>query len=441
MNQPEPQTLGAKIRELRIAKGLTQEALAGGEMTPGLISQIESDRVAPSARVMAIISKQLGVLPKALIEEVEARSEQVQTIRIARERLQIGDGAGADALLTELQTASVLYLSSGELNLELAMAKELQGEFEQAEALYREVELAAFMTSDPALGVSCMQRQGDYMERKGRLNLAFYCYSQALRALRAVQSPAPATRIAVNRSLAICAYRLGDSQKALPFAQEAYQLLQTYPDLQELAEVTHLLSALLMETGQANKALDYASEAVSLYSELESPESLTDAQMNQAIVYRLLGDYASAMALWPRIIADYYEQKRSGRQATAWTERALCEGQLNRQEDAKRSLERSQTIADKGSRELAEVLRVRGDIALAEKRNEEALRNYEASLQALSAGQLEMESRPVLEKLARLYEKMGKAPEVREVRRKLALQDLAASCNQLTVAISVSALG
>ena len=47
-----PLTLGAKIRALRQAKGLTQGELTRGEITPGLISQIESDRIAPSYRVI-----------------------------------------------------------------------------------------------------------------------------------------------------------------------------------------------------------------------------------------------------------------------------------------------------------------------------------------------------------------------------------------------------
>jgi len=54
--------IGAKIKELRVAKGLTQEELADrAELSKGFISQLERDLTSPSIATLADILQCLGV--------------------------------------------------------------------------------------------------------------------------------------------------------------------------------------------------------------------------------------------------------------------------------------------------------------------------------------------------------------------------------------------
>ncbi len=54
--------IGAKIKELRVAKGLTQEELADrSELSKGFISQLERDLTSPSIATLADILQCLGV--------------------------------------------------------------------------------------------------------------------------------------------------------------------------------------------------------------------------------------------------------------------------------------------------------------------------------------------------------------------------------------------
>ena len=54
--------IGSKIKELRIAKGLTQEELADrAELSKGFISQLERDLTSPSIATLADILQCLGV--------------------------------------------------------------------------------------------------------------------------------------------------------------------------------------------------------------------------------------------------------------------------------------------------------------------------------------------------------------------------------------------
>ena len=53
--------IGSKIRELRIAKGLTQEELADrAELSKGFISQVERDLTSPSIATLIDILQCLG---------------------------------------------------------------------------------------------------------------------------------------------------------------------------------------------------------------------------------------------------------------------------------------------------------------------------------------------------------------------------------------------
>ena len=60
--------IGAKIRELRIRNGLTQEELANrSELSKGFISQIESEQTSPSIATLVDILECLGTNLKGFL--------------------------------------------------------------------------------------------------------------------------------------------------------------------------------------------------------------------------------------------------------------------------------------------------------------------------------------------------------------------------------------
>src|SRR4030088_3117650 len=56
----KPNGLGARVREARRERGMSQAQLAGEELTKGFISQVESNLVRPSVRSLQIIAARLG---------------------------------------------------------------------------------------------------------------------------------------------------------------------------------------------------------------------------------------------------------------------------------------------------------------------------------------------------------------------------------------------
>lgn len=62
--------LGARVRELRTAAGLTQTQL-GAPMTRSFISAVEHGRALPSLRALLLISARLAVSPAELLRQVK----------------------------------------------------------------------------------------------------------------------------------------------------------------------------------------------------------------------------------------------------------------------------------------------------------------------------------------------------------------------------------
>ena len=59
--------IGARIRTVRIAAGLSQADLAGERLSRFAISKIETGSSVPSLAVLEYLAKELGVSPRSLI--------------------------------------------------------------------------------------------------------------------------------------------------------------------------------------------------------------------------------------------------------------------------------------------------------------------------------------------------------------------------------------
>jgi transcriptional regulator with XRE-family HTH domain len=59
--------IGARIRRLRLAAGLTQAELARPRYTPGLLANIETGRSLPSLEALAYLGHRLDCGPRALL--------------------------------------------------------------------------------------------------------------------------------------------------------------------------------------------------------------------------------------------------------------------------------------------------------------------------------------------------------------------------------------
>ena len=72
MNNQTEENYGARIKELRIQMGLTQNQVAEElNVTPGYISNVENNRTAMSLRILTYYAKLVGISLDSLVGQVE----------------------------------------------------------------------------------------------------------------------------------------------------------------------------------------------------------------------------------------------------------------------------------------------------------------------------------------------------------------------------------
>src|SRR5574340_1272792 len=95
--------VGARIRSLRTAKGLTQAQLADPLYTKAYISMLESGRTRASMKALEHIAGVLGVRPSDLLGGASAPATPQFDLVEARRLLEVGSAAEAIPLLEALE--------------------------------------------------------------------------------------------------------------------------------------------------------------------------------------------------------------------------------------------------------------------------------------------------------------------------------------------------
>ena len=85
-------TLGQKLKQTRLARGMTQSQVVGDRITRNMLSQIENDLASPSVGTLEYLASVLNVRLSWLLadEQDEAEAERTQQLR---DRLKRGDYA------------------------------------------------------------------------------------------------------------------------------------------------------------------------------------------------------------------------------------------------------------------------------------------------------------------------------------------------------------
>ncbi|WP_188111348.1 helix-turn-helix domain-containing protein [Nocardioides antri] len=296
--------LGARVRAARVARGLTQTELAGGEVSVGYISRIESGARRPQPAVLTSIAGRLRIPVEQLLRGVTASEydeirlgldyaelalesgEAVEAERQAREHLARAEQASLadltdrgryllaralealgdlDGAITELErltteTSGLVLIQSGialsrcyRETGDLALAVEIG---EQIESQIAETGLGG---SDEAVQLSVTVAAA-YIER-GDLNRANRICTAAAQRAEGLDTPGARAGAYWNSSF-IMAER-GDVKAALPLASRALALLAEGRDVRNLARLRIQIGQLQLriDPPDVEAALDHLTRA------------------------------------------------------------------------------------------------------------------------------------------------------------------------------------
>jgi tetratricopeptide (TPR) repeat protein len=187
---PEGVRLGERLRQLRVAAGLTQSELAGDRFSKEYVSQIERGKTRPTAGTIEWLADRLGVDAGFLASGVAT-----------------DDRARLEGALTR---AEALY--------------EAQEDEEAAEA-FEPLPAAARATGVPELQVRALVGSGLAKMRLGHHRAAFVLFTEA-RAISEAESFSDVERADVLARLGSCRVQLNSIQTALGLFNEALTLAE-----------------------------------------------------------------------------------------------------------------------------------------------------------------------------------------------------------------------
>ncbi|TYS58750.1 helix-turn-helix domain-containing protein [Sutcliffiella horikoshii] len=220
--------LGDRIRKLRKQKKMTLEAVAGSELTKGMLSLIENNKANPSMESLTYIARQLGVEKGDLLGEVSSE-ELRETLERAEKIFNIPfrnqDSLDKYKRLIELIKPHIGKLSNGYESARLMEIYSYALQNEKKQGWESLLDIAADMfdqmnisSNRTAIGIF-------------RSNIAFFehNYQEALKILMAERNEIeakhayiePMARLDLDYSEAILLYAVGNSEAAIETMEKA----------------------------------------------------------------------------------------------------------------------------------------------------------------------------------------------------------------------------
>ena len=144
-------TMGEKIREARLRRGLTQGDLAEDLVTPSMISQIEAGKTKPSYPLLTAIANRLGLPVEHFLNDLQDQFALATHLRLAQYYLQVYQPQAAVDVLLSMDPPSPPGLQYQEYHLFLAKAKRMQGDIEEAVHLLEDLREQSYRHADRKL--------------------------------------------------------------------------------------------------------------------------------------------------------------------------------------------------------------------------------------------------------------------------------------------------
>jgi tetratricopeptide (TPR) repeat protein len=295
--------LGERLRQLRVAAGMTQTELAGERFSKEYVSQIERGKTRPTGETIRWLAERLGIDAGFLANGVSAdergrvdaalaRCDALVEARRNDEALEEFEGIRSAVLATGLAELEVRALS-GE-----AIVRLRGGEVREGIAL---LERARALTESNAF--SDVER-ADVLFRLGvgrfmlnSVQTAIALFDEALTVAERSEIPSDQLRSNILSWRSRCYRRRRDFEAAREDVERALELAESLNDTRTTADVYFQASIIADREGRWVLARSYAERAKSAYEELADRTNLGRLLNNLGGINFLLGHPEEALAL------------------------------------------------------------------------------------------------------------------------------------------------
>jgi tetratricopeptide (TPR) repeat protein len=293
--------LGQRVRALRVAAGLTQEALAEGRCSKEYISQIERGKTRPTASTIAWLAERLNVDPDFLASGVSTEERtRVETLLARAEALsEAHQYAESIAAFREARgTVEGSWAQSLELRTLVGEAWALQehGEITEAiELLHRARDVADGQQFSDVDRADVLFRLAVCRYKLSSIGTAVALFDEALLLAERSGLPCDLLRADILGWRSRCHRRQRDYVAAHEDVERALELAQDMGDRRAIANTYFQASLIAQRQGHWVLSRSYAQRAKDLYQELNDERNVGRLLLALGGLTLLLGDEEQAV--------------------------------------------------------------------------------------------------------------------------------------------------
>src|ERR671931_2418696 len=273
-------SLGDRVRQLRIAKGLTQTELAGERFSKEYVSQIERGKTRPTRETVEWLAARLGVDPSFLERGVSADERSRVEAMLARAEA-LTNAHQYDDAIDELENSRRAVLATGAAELEArALSTEAWARMERGEVKPALELLDHCRTISEAPGFSDVDR-AQVLFRMGvcRYHLssiasAVGLFSEALKLAEESGLPCDLLRSEILGWRSRCYRRQRDLEAAREDVERALELAQALDDHRTMANTYFQASLVAERMGHWVLARSYAERAKAYYEQVNDERNV-----------------------------------------------------------------------------------------------------------------------------------------------------------------------
>ena len=295
--------LGERLRQLRVAAGMTQTDLAGERFSKEYVSQIERGKTRPTRETIDWLAVRLGVDAGFLANGVSADERGRVDAALARAEALLEGRRNAEAI-DEFANLRAAVLATGLPELEVrtlageATARMREGQVrESLELLERARHLTEGTEFSDLERADVLFRLGAARYKLASVQTAINLFDEALKLAERSEFPSDQLRSNILGWRSRCYLRRRDLEAAREDVERGLELAKGLNDTRTTAEIFFQASVVADREGHWVLARSYAERAKALYEDLSDRRNLTRLMNNLGGLNFLLGHPDEAIAL------------------------------------------------------------------------------------------------------------------------------------------------
>jgi tetratricopeptide (TPR) repeat protein len=299
--KPAALAMGERLRQLRVAAGLTQGELAGDRFSKEYVSQIERGKTRPTSETVEWLAHRLGVDASFLANGVSTDERGRVEGGLARaEALTRADRC--EEAITEYDALRAAVLATGSEELEAraltgeARARAVLGEVRTAiPLLERARELSEAVSFSDVERAEVVYELGVARYKLSSVSTALGLFNAALELAERSGLPSDLLRSKILEARSRCYRRQRDFEAAKEDVERALELAESAQDQPALANAYFQASIVAEREGHWVLARTYAEQAKSIYEDLAEHRHVGRLLNNIGGLTFLLGKPAEAV--------------------------------------------------------------------------------------------------------------------------------------------------